>query len=103
MNGKLIKLSNLSNEEIFNEFKDHIPFEFPHPTKDCCKVICNEDQLQRFIADYRNEYWFDAIGYQVEDNELTFLWDADTHNRVIAERKEYYNKKAEFIARWGCE
>lgn len=100
---KLIKFQTLSNEELFNELEVHIPFEFPHPTKDVCRLIGTEDQLQRFIEDYRNEYWFDAIGYKVEDNELTFLWDIDTHVRVIEERKKYYEKKAEFIARWGSE
>lgn len=106
---KLIKLNQLTNEELFFEFKQHIPtdgcLEFQYPTTDCCKLICNDWQLKNFIDAFRNRFWFaDAIGYRItKENKLEFIWDADTHNRVIAERKEYYDKKAEFIAKWGCE
>jgi hypothetical protein len=99
------KFKNLLNKEIFNELKGYIPFEFPHPTKDCCKLICNDWQLKKFIDEFRNRFWFaDAIGYRItKENKLEFMWDADTHKKVITERKEYYDKKAEFIAKWGCE
>lgn len=106
---KLIKFKTLSKEELLNELKPYIPTDgylyFSYPTNDEGTFINNGYQLELFIDEHKDEYWFaDAIGYRItEENKLEFMWDADTHNRVITERKEYYDKKAEFIAKWGCE
>jgi hypothetical protein len=105
---KLIKFKTLSKEELVNEIKPHIPTDgylyFSYPTEDVGIFINNGHQLELFIDVHKDDYWFaDAIGYKINGNRLELIWDEDTQARIDVEKKAYYQDKAEFIARWGCE
>ena len=103
---KLIAFKKLSKEELLNELKPYINgyMHFSYPTKDEGRIILNEYQLELFIEEHKDEYWFaDAIGYRINDDDLELIWNEDTQMRIDADKKAYYRDKAEFIARRGSE
>jgi hypothetical protein len=103
---KLIKFKKLSKEELLNELKPYINgyMYFSYPTEDVGRIIKNEYQLELFIEEHKDEYWFnEAIGYKINGNKLEFIWDEDTQARIDEDKKVFYKSKADFSARWGCE
>lgn len=103
---KLIKFKTLSKEELLNELKPYINgyMYFSYPTNDMGRIILNEYQLELFIDEYKDEYWFnEAIGYKINGDNLEFIWEENTQMRIDADKKSFYKSKAEFIARWGSE
>lgn len=105
---KLVKFKTLTKEELVNELKPYIPTDghlyFSYPTNDEGRIMRNEYQLELFIDEHKDDYWFnEAIGYRVDGNKLELMWNAETKSRIDVEKKAYYQDKASFIARWGCE